>query len=292
MSAEMQGLRKDRDRWASECADVVRRAMKHLLGVKCSGTSFVTPELEQILGQMTDQGKFTLSPTSEAGRWKLQREESGSVKLLGSKCMCPECVARQDTLVQEVSSPTSPVDNTRALLPYSVVLASPVAPSPARVPSSPESSTSRMARENTRHVSAQRGGHKRATDQRRLAMKRPSGQHAETQARRPTTEHASRPTDVAQTSKGSIFKIVRRKNPIDRQKAYIVMRGKFLIGVTKKQSPSYLDIVETLMEELASGRILSEQVRSRVAALQEQKQTLTCFRFLHAGPWSSPVSSS
>ena len=56
------------------------------------------------------------------------------------------------------------------------------------------------------------------------------------------------------------LKIVTRHNPESKQSAYIMLNGKYLVGCSKKQCPSYLQLMETIISKIEEGTLAAEKI--------------------------------
>ena len=116
-----------------------------------------------------------------------------------------------------------------------------------------DSSASIAAEKNTAHVPAQRGGQKRSVESEDKDWVGDIGYYSK---KRPAA--AKRPAISFGTSSMTL-KIVPRHNPESKQSAYIMLNGKYLVGCSKKQSPSYLQHMETIVSEIEEGTLAAEK---------------------------------
>jgi hypothetical protein len=65
------------------------------------------------------------------------------------------------------------------------------------------------------------------------------------------------------------FKIVQRKNPIEKKEAYIMMNGKYLLTCKASATDKYLDHIKTITNELSQQKIeaTAEAAKSRLKEL-------------------------
>jgi hypothetical protein len=132
--------------WADSAADAIRIAMRHLLEIHRSRTTFVPMELKKLLAKVKD-GRLTRSTsqlsvtTRTLARHASAASTASSVELCAISCACPKCRTTAPPL-EVLSSPDS------------------VPPSPP-TPNVERSPTSVCAEENTRAVDASRGGHRK-----------------------------------------------------------------------------------------------------------------------------------
>ena len=166
MSAELRAANKNRNDWAAESADAVRRALKHLLEIKRSQTPFLVPMLKALVDRvhafpilggaeavLVDSEK-DVAPVPQAPQLvpdlpppvvpppaprvlqsSVSDVSSGSVEICAAICGCATCKASRDEVVDLQSpSPASPAVG------------------------SPRSETSLAAEENQESTDPSRGG--------------------------------------------------------------------------------------------------------------------------------------
>ena len=150
------------------------------------------------------------------------------------------------------------------------------------------SETSRAAAENSKHVSAARGGQKRAakpppevganTDTVGRKRKRPAAAARPLRARaRPAAAEevanaepvaadevadsepvaADQPVDARPAADriGPKFSAAHRRKPESRKEAYLLKDGKYLVGVTQMMHPRYEEIIAQIWDELSLDRL-------------------------------------
>ena len=248
MDVGLVSARKPRLDWASEAADAVRRAMKHLLEIKRSKTTFLAPVLIELIGLVEDgAGRKHVVSDSDGVQPKAralapQRSDASSVpsvQFCGAFCKCSDCQPEPTT--------------------WDVSSASPASPPGASSPKSTCSLTSLAAKQNKDSVSSARGGQKRGAEAAKGAIG--DDRRSESVAKRPAAKTMKRP---AQT--GS-YRVVNRATPVERKEAYIMHEGKFVVSLTCKMSPMYASIIEQVRAELESGAPLREQAKGRVSEL-------------------------
>ena len=116
------------------------------------------------------------------------------------------------------------------------------------------SETSRAAAENSKHVSAARGGQKRAA-------KPPPEAGANTDAEPVAADEVADAEPVAADEAVDArpaadrnrpkFSAAHRRKPESRKEAYLLKDGKYLVGVTQMMHPRYEEIIAQIWDELS-----------------------------------------
>jgi len=265
MDPRLRAAKKVRADWASDSADAVRRALRHVVEIKRWKSPFMAPAVGELVELVKDgagrksamdgaPGELASPmppPASSFGRQQRALSvhvSDESVQFCSALCKCPDC---------------KPV-------PDLVDLQSPARSSPPGSPNSARSVTSMVAAGSAEIVDPARGGHKRAAVQmascigKGHAAKRPA-------AAPPAKKHpAASPPAMKRPAASHIcqFKVVRRDNPEERKQAYIMNGKKYVIGLTHRVCNNYLQVIEQVRDELENAAIVgNEAAKRRVSEL-------------------------
>ena len=122
------------------------------------------------------------------------------------------------------------------------------------------SETSMVASNNTDFVPSARGGQKRKVEElEELKDLEKPPQVADTtgkKSKKVTKKPAKKMTTLDQPSK---LTLVPRHKPEHKRSGYILVDGKYLVGLSKKKSENYLKVLEKLMEELQAGELRADK---------------------------------
>ena len=85
--------------WANTSCDKVRTMLRHVVALKCSGSRFVSEELQTILDMVGSRfvSEELQGPQSDAVPPRVLKTQpsaassTGSVEICGARCQCPEC---------------------------------------------------------------------------------------------------------------------------------------------------------------------------------------------------------
>lgn len=187
--------------WAAQAADTVRLMCKHLLDIKASRTTFLSPTLAGLVSMLKDaepEGEEEVEERLPAPRTlKPQLSTGSSVVLCGWRCECPDC--KQPAEVIDMDSDGASSTSLAA----------------AAVETVPASSSklTKALKEASKPVAAKAP-----------KMKKPAAAAAAV-AEEPSKAGAPK------------VKIVTRKKP---EQAYVMVNGKFLIACSKARSPDFM----------------------------------------------------
>ena len=247
------------DAWATECADKISIACKHVADLKRSKTAYVTKEVKALMDQVAIRdGKKSesqesprqpssatlgtpatpLLPEKNHGPDGSPNSSQGSVVFCGFNCNCPECRP---------------------------------APESVDVCDSDDSETSIIAKENTEFVPAARGGQKRAAqadpeEKLSVPMKKPAAA---------SSSSSQQPAVPAAASSGlddGDVKIVLRNKPEKARESYIMLRGKYFLKCTAKMAGEYKAIIAKIVDEMRAGSLdpTKECCKARLDVLIEE----------------------
>ena len=257
--------------WAVHCSDMVRLMMRHVLEIKRSGT----PYLEQTLQALVDSIPTPSSPLpprlspmplplpSRAPVKKRDSDSSSGAQLCSVTCRCENCWTPP-----KISIDSSPEQATNIVCKRE--LGTDLAPQEAKRyrPASPahstHSDTSEAARNNSTCVDARRGGQRAATKDSKQTHKQTKGSTATHKRPAGARTHSNAAPAAPSELK---LNVVRRHKPPEKKEAYIMLNGKYLLGVTQRVSPNYEQIIESIVSELREGLVSVADAKARVAEL-------------------------
>ena len=202
MAWDLQKSGADVRDWACQAGDMAKVCLKHLVDMKVSRTTWVTPDIKEMLDMIhlpatTDADEWSESDLSDrpctpsalperqgTKRRLLAKEDSAasSVQFCAAFCRCPECY----------EPPTVEIADSE---------------------DEDASPTSQAAKQQDAHMPAKRGAAKRAIKSRPAA------------------------------NDGSACRLVKRAQPTT---AYLMHKGKYLVGCSQRQSSDYLELLELI----------------------------------------------
>eukprot|EP00974_Lingulodinium_polyedra_P030861 2970291-Lingulodinium_polyedra.AAC.1 len=96
--------------WASSAADSIRLMCKHLLDLKKSCSTWISPELAELLAMISEKNSHeetkmdTASASSSLKRWDSTASNTSSVQFCSALCRCPDCLVPEEVLSSQKSS--------------------------------------------------------------------------------------------------------------------------------------------------------------------------------------------
>jgi hypothetical protein len=257
--------------WATDAGDKMRIMCSHLVDLKKSGSTFLSPKLQALVALIKLPSEVELEPPGEIQVPKstpariLRREASESVEIIRISCQCEECLAKAPPIDADEEAP-APTAAT------SCGCAAGIGAEAEDKPlDSDHSSTSRAAMQNTKHVAAKRGGHKSQVE----ALKKSAAEQPEKAKPSSTATKAARKTkgghEKADDAAGVLKVSLNARNTHNRKESIVMVNGKYVAQCSEKQSPRYKDIMKQVKEEL-ENKILKpegEAVRNRIHVLAE-----------------------
>jgi hypothetical protein len=262
------------DRWAQDCVDRLRVMCTHVVDLKKSGTTFLSPKLQALVALVklptADAPAPDAPQPAREERRQLRPQGSGasdaSLTITHVVCRCAECMAMQ---------PAIDVDHE----------ADAAAPNLVEAPEdSDHSSTSMAAKENTAHVPAARGGQKKAIAAAQAALKKPAAADAPPEVlgareadapparaamKAMKAKKAMKLMKVVAAAAGPLKVTLQKRNTPNRKESIVLVNGKYMAQCSEKQSLRYVHVMEEIKEEVESGALKpeGEAIRTRILAL-------------------------
>jgi hypothetical protein len=266
--------------WATDAGDKIRLMCSHVMDLKRSGSTFLSPKLQALVALIKPPSGKELEPPDEVPVPEakpariLRREASASVEITRVSCQCEECLVKAPAIDadEEALAPTAATCSGCA--------AGRGAEAEAEAEDSDHSSTSRAPMRNMEHVHAARGGHKKQVE----ALKRPAVEAlkkpaaAQPEKAKPI-EKATKDTrkargghEKADDAAGVLKVALNTRNTPNRKESIVIVNGKYVAQCSEKQSPRYKDIMKQVKEELENKTLKpeGEAVRNRIHALAEE----------------------
>jgi len=131
--------------WASQSADNIRLMCKHLLDLRASRTTFLSPTLAALVGMIAEDKEPALPAPETMPKKILQAQASAasSVCFCGAKCQCPDC-KEVDTvdLLSQASSTSLAAENLQETVPATSNIISQILKKPCRSSNAGDSKSS------------------------------------------------------------------------------------------------------------------------------------------------------
>jgi hypothetical protein len=259
--------------WATDAGDKLRVMCSHLMDLKKSGSTFLSPKLQALVAliKLPSEGEVEQElpkdvpvPASTPARI-LRREASASVEIIRVSCQCEECLATAPAIDADKEAPAPTAAKSTGCA------ARTGAEAAAKATDSDHSSTSRAAMQNRKHVAAARGAHKKLVE----ASKRPAAVQPENA--KPIAKATKAPRkakgghEKADDAAGLLKVSLNTRNTPNRKESIVMVNGKYVAQCSEKQSNRYKDIMKQVKEELENKTLKpeGESVRNRTHALAE-----------------------
>jgi len=234
MSASVRATGKSSDAWAMDVANTVCVAFHHLRTYRTSGTSFLSPEVMEVVNKISSplvpspslpvKHPLPQQSSSSTARKVLKHDSASSVVICAVSCKCSECSPPVAITIESPPAETTP-DNEEE---------------------DARSETSMAAEHNTK-----------VAELKRFCNKKPAGA--------PIAHVPAGGVDGVDGVGGDgvaglAIKVVKRKNPPKRASSYIMQNNKYLIGASKNQREDHEEIMDAMAVEItSSGHVWSKE---------------------------------
>ena len=263
------------DEWATDACNKIRIMCSHVVDLKKSRTSFLSPKLEELvalvkLSSHTSSAGDSEAPAasipatqvaakaSGANKRKLRGEgsDASSVIITSMECRCPACMAEAGPIVLDTSPCKSSPKKKKAV--------------EVEASSDAESSTSRAARSNEKEPAEEEAEEEEEGAKEEDINKKPAEAAVAMKAMKVCKVMKAMKAKAPKAPiEGPLTVTLQKRDTPKRQESIVNVNGKYLAQCSKLQSPKYKAIMLQIKEELENGALKpeGEAIRTRIKAL-------------------------